>query len=277
MRPPQPKGLAIAPPTLVRAAMKRVVAIMQPYWFPYIGYFQLISASDVFVLHDDVQYIKGGWVNRNRILFNGKDRMVTLPVEKGPHDSPINSRCYLDDGGKSRSRMLRLIDEAYAKAPQYRQVRPMIEELLAIADPNVASFNSQSIRRLCGYMGIVTPIVTSSELAKNNNLAGQERVIEICRRLDATDYLNPIGGMELYGEKAFKTAGITLHFLESLSERYLQFSDTWIPSLSVLDVLMFNSVDELRRLLGSYRLVSPREVEVSSATPRIGSEYRAPG
>lgn len=253
----RPKDLSLANDALSRAAPRRVVAIMQPYWFPYVGYFQLIGASDVFVLHDDVQYIKGGWVNRNRILLQGRDRMVTLPILKGPHDSPINARHYLTDASKAHAQTLRLVKEAYSKAPYFHQIHPLIEELLAIEDRNVASFNSQSIQCVCDYIGITTPIIASSALSKNNDLAGQQRVLDICKCLGATDYVNPIGGAALYRGDAFRAAGIKLHFLETLGERYRQFGDTWVPSLSIIDVLMFNSVDEVRRLLGTYSVTQP--------------------
>ncbi len=235
--------------------MSTMVAIMQPYFFPYIGYFQLIAASDIFVLHDDVQYIKGGWVNRNRILLNGADRMITMPVQKGPHDNPINCRSYVSDR-QSRTNLLNLIRTAYAKAPHNSRVYPMVEALLSFEDTNVARFNAHSIRRICEYIGVRTPILNSSSLEKNDSLTGEPRVIEICRKLAATDYINPIGGLALYRAASFKSFDITLRFLVSNDQQYRQASAAWTPSLSILDVMMFNSYEQLQQLLAAHHLIT---------------------
>jgi len=235
------------------------LAIMQPYFFPYIGYFQLIAASDVFVLHDDVQYIKGGWVNRNRILLNGTSRMITFPVQKDAYDLPINARNYVDDK-QARKGIINLIKQAYAKAPCYRQVFPMLEEFLTYEDNNVARFNENLIRRIADYMGLACKIITSSGMEKDDSLAGEQRVLEICKRLGATDYTNPIGGTELYHREAFQQRGITLRFLEAENERYDQGGETWVPFLSIIDVLMFNPIKEVGRLLAGYRLIAPQTI-----------------
>lgn len=237
------------------------LAIMQPYFFPYIGYFQLIAASDVFVLHDDVQYIKGGWVNRNRILLNGASRMITLPVRKDTYNLPINARNYVEDK-QARKDIINLIKQAYAKAPCYRQTFPVIEELLMYEDRNVARFNENLIRRIASHMGLSCKIITSSGLEKDDTLAGEPRVLEICKRLGATDYTNLIGGTELYHQGSFQQCGISLRFLEAQNERYGQGGDTWVPFLSIIDVLMFNSVEAISRLLTKFRLHAPSELEV---------------
>jgi WbqC-like protein len=236
------------------------VAIMQPYFFPYIGYFQLISASSVFVLHDDVQYITGGWVNRNRILLNGQDRMITFPVQKAGYALPVNARSYVSSGREVRH-IINQVKQAYAKAPCYRQVLPMVEELLMFEDRNVAHLNENLIRRICEFIGIGTSIITSSALAKDDSLRGQDRVLDICKRVGATEYANPIGGTKLYRQEAFQRCGMTLRFLAAQEERYQQLGDRWIPFLSIIDVLMFNSVAEVQNLLTKYRLLTPSEID----------------
>jgi hypothetical protein len=239
------------------------VAIMQPYFFPYIGYFQLIAASDVFVLHDDVQYIKGGWINRNRILLNRESRMITFPVQKGDYDLPINARSYVDDKQAPKD-IINLIKQAYAKAPLYRHIFPLIEELLMFEDRNVARFNENLIRRISEYLYLGCKIITSSSVEKDDSLAGEPRVLDMCKRLGATDYTNPIGGTDLYHQAAFLQCGITLRFLEARNERYEQQSDTWVPFLSVIDVLMFNSEEEIHQLLTKYRLLEPAEIVIQN-------------
>lgn len=234
------------------------VAIMQPYFFPYIGYFQLIATSDVFVLHDDVQYIKGGWVNRNRILLNGEDRMITLPVQKSAYDFPINARSYVPDNQPYKD-IINLIKQAYSKAPFFQQVSPLLNDMLMFADKNVARFNENLIRRIADYLGIKSKIIVSSEMEKNNDLAGEPRVLEICQRLGATDYTNPIGGTALYHQEAFQKQGIALRFLAAQNISYQQRGEVWLPFLSIIDVMMFNSMEDIQILLTQYRLIEPGE------------------
>lgn len=236
---------------------------MQPYFFPYIGYFQLIAASDIFVLHDDVQYIKGGWINRNRVLHRGRSHTITFPVQKSNYNLPINARNYVDDKQACKD-IINIIKQAYAKAPFYRQVLPMIEELLAFEDRNVARFNEHLIRRIVDFIGIDCRIITSSAMDKNNSLTGEQRVLEMCNQLSASSYINPIGGTTLYHQESFKKNRIALHFLKTNDEPYEQGCNMWTPSLSIIDILMFNSTEEIRQLLTKYQLLAPSEIQIQN-------------
>lgn len=236
---------------------------MQPYFFPYIGYFQLMAASDLFVLHDDVQYIKGGWVNRNRILLNGSSRMLTFPVRKDSSEQPINSRSYVEDK-QTRTRLANLVREAYSKAPRYREIFPLIEELLHFDDANVARFNEHAIRTIADHLGLSCDIVVSSDMDKDNHLAGEARVLEICRKLEAKIYINPIGGVGLYHHQVFRQNSIDLFFLRATEQRYPQLNQPWTPFLSIIDVLMFNSPDAVHALLGQYQLLTHAEADTTS-------------
>ncbi|MGC2166382.1 MAG: WbqC family protein [Gallionella sp.] len=235
------------------------VAVMQPYFFPYIGYFQLIAQSDVFVLHDDVQYIKGGWVNRNRILHNGESRMITLPVKKDAHHLAINARNYIEDN-RARKDILNVLKQAYAKAPFFAEAFPLIEDLLMFKDNNVARFNENLIRRISAHLKLACEIVNSSEMIKDDSLAGEARVLEICKRLGATDYTNPIGGTELYHHDTFARCDIALHFLEADNASYTQFDNSWAPFLSIIDVLMFNQIATLGNLLAQHKIHTPGQL-----------------
>ena len=231
-----------------------IVSIMHPYFFPYVGYFQLIFHSDIFVLFDDVQYINLGWVNRNRILRNGKPCWVTLPVRKGSSHLAINQRFYQLE--RNVVRVLRRIEAAYRKAPGFAATFPMIEELLNFSDANVAAFNVNLIERITARLSIGTRFVLSSTMVKDSNLAGQERVIDMCRRLGATHYVNPIGGLHLYQPERFAAAGIKLSFLQTAVSAYPQFGQPPVPDLSIIDIFMFNSGESVARLLPEYRLQS---------------------
>jgi hypothetical protein len=227
---------------------------MQPYFFPYIGYFQLIAQSDVFVLHDDVQYIKGGWVNRNRILLNGEVRLITLPVQKDAYHLPINARHYVEDQ-RARKDILNLVRQAYMKAPRFSEVFPLIEDLLMFGDTNVARFNENLIRKIATFMGISTRIINSSEMEKDNALAGEPRVIEICRCLGGTDYTNPEGGQALYDSANFRDAGISLRFLVMRPVPYSQTGEGFVPYLSIMDMLFSCGLEAIKRYLSEYDLI----------------------
>jgi hypothetical protein len=183
-----------------------------PLFFSLFDYFQLIFHSDIFILFDDVQYIKLGWVNRNRILRNGKPCWVTLPVRKGSAHLAISQRYYQLER-TDVVRVLRRIEAAYRKAPCFDATFPLIEELMNYSDANAAAFNVNLIERIAARLSIGTRFVLSSAMVKDDNLAGQERVIDMCRRLGATHYVNPIGGLQLYHPERFAAAGIKLSFL----------------------------------------------------------------
>ncbi len=230
-----------------------IVSIMQPYFFPYIGYFQLAACSDIFVFHDDVQYIKGGWVNRNRILRDGQPRWLTLPVRKGASRLTIQQRQYQLDEPVT-ARVLRRVEASYSKAPRFSAVFPLVEKLIKLANANVADFNDNLIERITAELGGRPKFIRSSELDKQSHLAGQERVVHICQRLGATHYVNPIGGTRLYDADRFARASIGLSFLEPAEITYPQFGDAPVPNLSIIDVLMFNDAERVARMLKQYQL-----------------------
>jgi hypothetical protein len=230
-----------------------IVSVMQPYFFPYIGYFQLLAQSDVFVFSDDVQYIKGGWVNRNRILLQGKPAWLGLPVLYGPHRLAIRHRQYQLEPATVR-RCKRQIQAAYERAPYFGTVFPLLGEILEYPVADVASFNINLIRRVAERIGITTRCVVASDLGIGPGLAGQELVIDICRRLRATRYVNPIGGTKLYQASRFARDGIELGFLRSTVPAYPQFAEEPVTCLSMIDVLMFNTPQAIRELMRHYSI-----------------------
>lgn len=231
------------------------LALMQPYLFPYLGYFQLIAASDIFVIYDDVQYIKGGWINRNRILVNGAPKYITLPVEKDHLSRMINERRFATTIARDKELILRQLQAAYRQAPFFQDTMELVERCCALNESNVAAFVTESLRLCCQHIRIETPMRLSSTLAKTPGTEAAERVIEVNKLLGADHYINPAGGMELYGKDAFAKCGIVLSFLKSREITYPQFGNPFAPSLSILDVLMFNPVSVVRTLLGAYDLL----------------------
>ncbi|MDD4914442.1 MAG: WbqC family protein [Methylococcales bacterium] len=227
---------------------------MQPYLFPYIGYFQLLSACDLFIVYDDVQYIQGGWVNRNRILINGQAQWITLPVAKADYRLPINQRCYQPENRLAQGLRRRIIG-AYATAPYFDKVMPLIDEILAYEDVNVARFNTHQLLKIADFIDINTPMIMSSAIGKPPGLSGQERVIAICKASKADRYINPIGGVGLYRPERFRESGLDLKFIKSTVSGYRQFGDSPIGSLSIIDVMMFNDPASINAMLSQYQLL----------------------
>lgn len=226
---------------------------MQPYLLPYIGYFQLIGASQIFVFHDDAQYIKGGWINRNRIPGDDMVSWITLPVARGAHQSPINQRRYRLEPANVR-RFLNRIEASYRHARQFKVIFPLIREIMSFELDNVSLFNEHAVKRIASHLGFSPEFRRSSELEKDQTARGQRRVIDICLQVGATRYINPIGGVNLYEAEEFARDGIELCFLEPTLSSYRQVV---APPLSIIDILMFNSGDAISAMLHEYRLILP--------------------
>lgn len=235
------------------------LAIMQPYFFPYIGYFQLINAVDVFVLYDNIQYTKKGWINRNRILNNGSDMVISLPIKK---DSDYLNICdrelsevFIENKNK-KHKMLNQIRGLYSGAPFFKQTFQLIEKIIWYDDKNLFGFIYNSIMNTLEHLNITTKIKISSDIDINHNLKSQSKVIAICKNLKASTYINAIGGTGLYNKNIFLEENIDLKFIKSKLFEYKQFKDNFCPWLSIIDVMMFNSVDKINNCLNSgYELI----------------------
>jgi len=230
------------------------VAIMQPYIFPYIGYFQLINAADVFVIYDDVNYIKKGWINRNTILVNGTGLLFSIPLQNVSQNKWINQLALADDV-RWKNELLKTIQLSYKKAPYFEVVFPIINKIIVHPNNKLSEFISNSIHQICTYLAIKTRIQLSSTIEKNTDLKGQDKIIEICKKLNATQYINAIGGKELYTKDTFLDNQIALNFIRTNPIVYSQFKNDFIPWLSIIDVLMFNSVEKTNDFLNQYELL----------------------
>lgn len=227
------------------------LAIMQPYLFPYLGYFQLIGAVNSFVVYDDVNYIKGGWINRNYILAQGDKLLVTLPLQDASSNMLINQ---IAVGGR-REKFLKSIRQCYSKAPQFSAVFPLVEGILTQQETRLSRFIDFGLRQICDYLGLHPQWHISSTLNKDNDLRGQEKVLAVCKELGATHFINVPGGKELYARQAFADRGLQLSFIQPRPVVYGQFGNQFVPNLSIIDVLMFNDREQCRRLLEEYELV----------------------
>lgn len=226
------------------------IGIMQPYFFPYLGYWQLMNAVDKYIIYDDVAYIKQGWINRNFMLLNGQKYLFTVPVTDASSFKNINQ---LDIASKP-DKLLRTIEQGYAKAPFFGDVYPLVQSVINYPEQNLAKYVVNSMHAVAKYLKIETELLLSSEMEKDNTLKGQDKVLHICQKMMASEYYNASGGQELYSREVFLNRGILLKFLKSKPVEYKQFKNDFIPWLSVLDVMMFNSITEIRSMLEQYEL-----------------------
>ena len=219
------------------------LGIMQPYFLPYIGYFQLIAAVDQFIVYDNIKYTKKGWINRNRFLQNGKDAMFSLSLKKDSDSLDVCERELASDF--DREKLLNQLRGAYRRAPHFEQTLSLIEQVVRYPETNLFVFLHNGIVQVCAHLGITTKIIVSSEVDIDHQLQAQDKVLALCEAVDATTYVNAIGGVELYSKKTFQQRGIELQFIQSKPFDYVQFDGAFVPWLSIIDVMMFNAPERI--------------------------------
>jgi len=226
------------------------VGIMQPYLFPYLGYFQLINLVDNFLLYDDVQYIKRGWINRNNILVGEKRHRITFPVRGASTTKKINEVEIILDFHKIE----KTIKHAYSGADYLGQTLGCLDKIFTNEQTNIVDFIEHSLSVLCSYLSIDTNIARSSDLGIDEEFSGQDRIIKLCNKLEADMYVNPEGGKKLYSASEFENNNIELRFLSSNLPAYTQPVDGFIPGLSIIDIMMHNSPEKINKMLEDYEL-----------------------
>lgn len=231
-----------------------ITSIMQPYIFPYIGYFHLVNAADTFIFYDDVNFIKRGWINRNKILLGNKEHLMSFPCIKASQNKLIKD-VHIDMESQEYSKLLIQIELAYKKAPFFRSVFPIIESVFNSKCDNISELSSLSIISIAQFLDIETNFMYSSKNFSNSfGINRADRLIQITKELESSKYVNAAGGVDLYDKGYFKEQGVDLYFLESKFEQYEQFNDNFIPGLSIIDVLMFNHKSEIYKMLNTYKL-----------------------
>jgi len=231
------------------------LAIMQPYFFPYIGYWQLINAVKRFIIYDDVNYIKGGWINRNRILINGEPTYITVPLRQS---SSYRRICDITVQSSPvwRDKLVRSIENTYRKAPFFAEVHSVIEKLIRYEADNLSDYLAHQLQALATFLGIGTEIISSSRIYENDHLSGQMRILDICKREGISTYINPQGGQTLYDIETFRRFGIDLRFIVMRPMPYKQRVTGFIPYLSIVDALMEIGAVEIMHHLDAFDLVA---------------------
>ncbi|MFW6225253.1 MAG: WbqC family protein [Bacteroidota bacterium] len=227
------------------------LAIMQPYFFPYIGYFQLISAVNKFVFYDDVNFIKNGWINRNRIVINGSPNYFTVNL----NDASPNKLIKDIEFSFNKSKLIKKIETTYKKAPFYQNIEPLILDVLSLETQSISDLAIYSVRKVCTYLQIsISFEISSINYSQTKGLTRTERLKKICTLNDANEYINPYGGRVLYKKKEFLEKNINLLFLKSNLREYKQFAKEFIPGMSIIDIMMFNSPERINEMLNDYEL-----------------------
>lgn len=235
-----------------------ILGSMQPYFFPYLGYFALIKHSDRFVFFDTPQYIRHGWCNRNRILKqDGTPTYITIPIRKAPYDTPIN-KTLIDNGSNWRGRLYGQLDVYRKIAPRYRQVRAFLEEILSPEYDSLSLLCIETTKAVCSLLGIESEFSVFSEmnLALEEVHAPDEWALNTAKALGYDCYVNPPGGMSFYSREKYEASGVRLEFLSLNLREYSQGSAReFVPGLSVIDALMFCETDEVYNMLDDYEIL----------------------
>ena len=232
-----------------------IIAGNQPYFLPYIGFWQLVNAADLFLIGDNYNFIKRGWIQRNRILINGKPFFFGLEVKHITSFRKINETEFIDFDVAQK---LNTVYRAYRKAPQFDAGYNLVKTILDNPERNVAEFLFQSIKDVCRFLGIDTKFIRSSEIPGNDSYKREYRIYDFCHRLGGDTYLNAVGGQDLYHFDDFEKHGVTLKFIHPNIRPYKQFYNEFVPGLSILDVIMFNSLETIKEMLNDFSVIEKK-------------------
>ena len=232
------------------------VAIMQPYFLPYIGYFQLINAVDEFILFDTPQFIRHGWIERNNILkLNGEPSYIKVPLVKHNRNISIKD-VKINNSTNWQDKIFAQLTHYKKKAPFYNEVLALLKGIFKNDTQSIVQLNNYSLLIICEYLNIKTSIKIWSEMnieIEETN-APDEWALNICKRINASSYINPIGGQSFFDTQKYGTSDIEINFIESNELKYKQFGNEFAPWLSIIDLMMFNRKEDIKCMLNQYTL-----------------------
>lgn len=246
--------------SILRPAGRKRVGIMQPYFLPYIGYFNLMNVVDELILYDNIEFSKGGWINRNRILCGGHAEFMTIPLKKASDYLDIRERQLSEEYPRYKRKLLNKLHNSYYKAPYYKEVLGLVNEIFSFEEKNLFEFIFFSISKMRDFLGIQAGLRISSEFPIEQEATAEMRVIETALEAGANIYINLPGGVHLYQTSSFVNRGLELQFIVPRINMYKQFEYDFVSSLSILDVLMFNDRDKIRHMLNEYDLFTQEEL-----------------
>ena len=234
------------------------LAIMQPYFLPYLGYFSLIKHTDEFILLDTVQFIRHGWIERNRILKPSDGwQYIMVPLKKYSRETIIKD-IEINNDQQWKEKILAQLQHYKKQAPYFSNVIDILNEIFSKEYATIVDLNLASLKTVCNYLGINTPIQVFSLMNIDIEPANapDEWALNICKALGNVDeYWNPPGGQSFFDRKKYENAGINLKFHSAILTDYDQKRNVFEPGLSILDVMMFNSIEEINKMLDNYELI----------------------
>tara|TARA_R110002020_G_scaffold268819_3_gene484103 strand:- start:42584 stop:43285 length:702 start_codon:yes stop_codon:yes gene_type:complete len=231
------------------------LAIMQPYIFPYIGYFNLVHSVDKLIFYDDVSFISRGWINRNKILSNKKEFLFSIPLVKASRNKLINEVAVLKDP-RWKAKFLKTLKHSYSREKNFINIYPLVEEIVNHDAAYISDLAIFSITKISEYLGLKRDFSKSSDLTTvDKSKKGTEKILDICKQEHASVYNNAIGGMELYNRDVFKSNAIDINFVKPNIISYDQGLDSFLSHLSIIDILMFNSKKSITDMIKSYSLI----------------------
>lgn len=226
---------------------------MQPYFFPYLGYYQLFNHVDHFIFLDDVNFIKKGYINRNHILLNSRPHKFTLAIKNSSQNKKINELFFKNDFNKLK----KTIYLNYRKSKNFDAANELIENIFKNQELNVAKLSAQTIISIFNIFKKKLSYSFSSEYP--SELKSQERIVSLCKLHGATEYYNPIGGIDLYDPKFFKKNDLNLKFFQGIFPEYYQYglnsNHAFVPCLSMIDILMNNYDPEIAAMLEKGKVI----------------------
>jgi len=225
---------------------------MQPYFFPYLGYYQLANYVDLFVVFDDVNFINRGWINRNNILLSGQPHLITIPLNKASQNKLINE-IEVSQDFNWKSKLRKKIDMCYSKSNNKQSGSEILEEAITCSN-KISEISERSLSSIFEYCGIRKKIIKSSEISYDKNLKAQDKILDICCKIGCTEYVNLPGGKNLYENKKFLEKGITLSFITKNSVRYKQQCKDFVDNLSMIDILMNNEAADIKILMSRFSI-----------------------
>ena len=231
------------------------LAVMQPYFFPYLGYFQLIANVDVFVVYDDVKYTKRGWINRNRILLNNQIKTISLPIAKASDYKLILERQLAEHWPKQKLKILSQLKQQYQKSPYFEDVMVVVSKALNYDTNSLFEFNFNLLKSMCDLLEVNTQIISSSSVENTSHLKAENKLYSLCAALNADVYINPVGGQSLYSKHAFQERSIELQFIEMDTANILSKLPEEQRSLSILHILFSLGVTKTKQLLRTGYLI----------------------
>lgn len=232
------------------------LGIMQPYFLPYLGYYSLIEATDQFILFDIVQYIRHGWIERNQVLNNKNESFyIKVPLEKHSRSTTIQN-INIKNSQRWQDTILAQLSQYKKKSKYYTQVVDMLKHSFETTPSNITELNSTILKTTCEYLDMNAKIETFSDM--NITLpdvnAPDEWALYISKHMKATEYINPEGGKTFFNVEKYQNENISIKFLKQELRPYKQFTDEFTPGMSIIDVLMFNSINDTKELINAYNV-----------------------